>query len=123
MMQRMQFRFSDTGTEQQIGPPFFGEIVQMRYTTQSGDTGGAIVAMLDVDQLDTGQGFTFLNHGLTPQFNRAPVQPTQHFDGFDTGAAQEAPIISSGERMRITRVATTGPAGVGRLWVWTKDRC
>jgi hypothetical protein len=122
MMQRHQFAFSDTGTQVQTGVPFFGAVFQMRWVHGSGDTGGAIEVALLPDAEDTGAGFVILACGLTPAgFLKSPVQPTHQPDGLDTGTIMEVPYVASGDRLQARRTAT-GPAGAGRLYVWTGER-
>jgi hypothetical protein len=122
MMQRHQFAFGDTGTQTQTGVPVFGPILQMRWAWTGGDTGGSIEVALLPDSEDTGLGLTILACGLTPQFLKSPVQPTHQPDGLDTGTIAEVPYVAAGDRLRVRRIATTGPAGVGRLYAWVGER-
>jgi hypothetical protein len=55
-----------------------------------GDTGGTLELVLKPIPGDTGEGFVFASHGLTPQFTKAVRQPQHGLDGAadpaDTGA-------------------------------------
>jgi hypothetical protein len=120
MMQRQLFAFSDTGTEVQVGVPFFGEIHQLRWARAGGDSGGAIEVALLPDGEDTGLGFVILSCGLTPAgFLKSPVEPTHQPDGLDTGTMLEVPYVGAGDRLQVKRTAT-GPAGTGRLYAWVR---
>ena len=102
------------------GPGIVGAVRQIRWSRESGDTGGAIAVSLLPRTGDTGDGITILACGLTPQFQKVPVQPTHHSDGFDTGAAQEVPYVAAEDRLRV-KLTPSGTGVVGRLWVWSSD--
>ena len=108
--------FSDTG------PPFTGEIVQMRYYPSTADTGGDLAIDLMHNLADTGEAYTFFNDNdcMGVAFARVPSQPQTHADGFDTGASLDMPVVSAGERLRV-RVTPGGSAVAGKLYVYSKD--
>lgn len=116
--QRQTFVLGDTGTQVDTGIPFSGTLEQVRWLNTSGDTGGTLELVLMQRSGDTGDGFLFANHGLTPQFTKSYVIPTHHSDGLDTGAAQETKVTAAGDRLRVKK---TGATGAGRLYVWSKD--
>lgn len=123
MMQRQLFDFTDTGTQAINGPNFSGSVEQYRWVSVAGDTGGTLELSLQPRQADTGDGFVFASHGLTPQFTKAPRMPTHDVSGdadmTDTGTpASPSPIVASGDRIRAVK---TGATGTGRLYVWIKD--
>jgi hypothetical protein len=123
MISRQIFNVStDTGTWTDSGPAFTGEIAQLRWETITADTGADLQIWLQQRTGDTGNGIVVINDNdcLGADFVRVPVQPTQHFDGFDTGTAQEAYVISGGEHLRV-KVTPAGAACAGRLYVWTRD--
>jgi hypothetical protein len=113
---------TDTGTYTDSGASFHGEVKQVRWEVTTGDTGGDLGIWLQQRPDDTGNGITILNDNdcLGADFVRMPVNPTHHSDGFDTGTAQEAPVVSAGEHLRI-KVTPGGAAVVGRLYVWTGE--
>jgi hypothetical protein len=126
MMQRQLFTFSDTGTQSDTGPHFFGEIKQYRWVHVSGDTGGSVEITLMPRTGDTGDGWVIANHGLlAPQQSKALRQPQHGSDGAadpsDTGAAFGVPIVAAGDRLRVTRIASAAGAIVGRLYVWVGE--
>jgi len=123
MMHRQLFEVStDTGTWGDTGPPFTGEIKQVRWNPTTGDTGGDLKLALLPRQDDTGDGFEFFNDNdcLGTNFQRVPVQPRHHADGADTGAADESLIAGAGDRLRV-KVIPGGLAVAGRLYVWIGD--
>lgn len=123
MISRQLFNVNtDTGTWGDTGPPFNGELVQVRWNPTTADTGGDLKLALLPKSGDTGDGFEFFNDNdcLGTNFNRVPVQANHHSDGFDTGAAQESPIAGAGDRLRV-KVIPGGAAVVGRLYAWIKD--
>lgn len=121
MMQRQLFDFTDTGFQAINGPNFSGQVMQYRWVSVAGDTGGALELSLQPRQSDTGDGFVFASHALTPQFTKAPRQPQHGSDGAadpaDTGAAFGVPVVAAGDRIRAVK---TGATGTGRLYVWSK---
>lgn len=120
MMQRQLFDFTDTGFQAINGPNFSGSVEQYRWVSVAGDTGGTLELSLQPRQADTGDGFVFASHGLTPQFTKAPRQPLHGADGsqLDTGADLSDVVVASGDRIRAVK---TGATGTGRLYVWIKD--
>ena len=127
MMQRQIFEIdTDTGTQGDTGPSFFGEIAQMRWNPTTGDTGGDLLVALLPKQGDTGDGWEFYNDNdvLGTNFVRAPRQPQHGSDGAadpaDTGAAFGVPIVGAGDRLRV-KVIPGGAAVVGRLYIWIKN--
>lgn len=123
-MQRLVFSINtDTGTQGDTGPSVTGELAQIRWAPSTGDTGGDLLMAALPRDADTGDGFNIINDndclGITG-FLRVPVQSTHHIDGFDTGAAQEAPYVFCGERLRV-KVTPGGAAVAGRLYVYLKD--
>lgn len=120
--QRHLFNLSDTGTMTDTGPCFFGEVCQYRWVNTGGDTGGSLEMVLMPRPSDTGEGFLIASHTLVPNFTKAPRQPQHGVDGApdpaDTGAAFGVPVVAAGDRIRVKK---TGAAGVGRLYVWTRD--
>ena len=113
---------TDTGTWGDTGPPFWGELKQVRWNPTTGDTGGDLKLALLPKTGDTGDGFEFFNDNdcLGTNFQRVPVQARHHSDGFDTGAADESLIAGAGDRLRV-KVIPGGAAVVGRLYIWTED--
>ena len=122
MYHRQFFDFTDTGTQALTGPNFNGSVEQYRWVSTGGDTGGSLAIGLYPLSGDTGDGFVFASHSLTPQFTKAPRQPQHGSDGAadpaDTGAAFGVPIVAAGDRLRAVK---TGATGTGRLYVWTKQ--
>lgn len=123
MITRQLFTIStDTGTQGDTGPPFHGEVAQMRWNPTTADTGGDLAITLLPKTADTGDGFQFFNDNdcLGVNFNRVPVQQMHHEDGRDTGAAIDAPIVGAGDRLRV-KVTPGGAALAGRLYVWIRS--
>ena len=127
MMNRQIFEVdTDTGTWGDTGPPFFGEVKQMRWNPTTADTGGDLKVALLPREDDTGDGFEFFNDNdcLGTNFQRVPMQPMHGSDGAadpaDTGAAWGVPVAGAGDRLRV-KVIPGGAAVVGRLYVWTGD--
>lgn len=120
MMQRQLFDFTDTGFQAINGPNFSGRIEQYRWVSVAGDTGGALELGLYPRANDTGDGFLFASHALTPQITKVPRQASHNASGvaIDTGDDFSVPIVASGDRIRAVK---TGATGTGRLYVWTRD--
>lgn len=121
MYQRQFFNLTTSGAASagDTGPSFMGELLQMRWVHQSGDTGGSVeITALPVHG-DTGQGWVIYSGGLTPQFTKALRQPAHASDGFDTGVDEYVPVVAAGDRLR---VKMTAPAAKhGHLYIWSKD--
>ena len=111
---------TDTGTQGDTGPPFSGEIHQMRWYPTTADTGADLVVMLRPEDDDTGSGWIFYNNNdvLGTQFTIAPrMSITTNIDGTtDTGWGT---IMGAGDRLRV-KVTPGGAACVGKLWVWIR---
>lgn len=121
MMQRQLFNLSGSSSAfSDTGPAFHGAIAQMRWYPTTPDTGADLAIDLMPNIADTGEAITIYNNNdcLGVPFTNVPCQPMHHSDGFDTGAAVEAPIVSAGERLRI-RVTPGGAAVAGKLYIWT----
>jgi hypothetical protein len=131
--QRMLFNINtDTGSFGDTGPPFHGEIKQVRWNPTTADTGADLKLALLPRAGDTGDGFEFYNDNdvLGTNFNRVPRQVQHDADGSvalysgaaaDTGATLTAPIVAAGDRLRV-KVIPGGAAVAGRLYIWAGDR-
>jgi hypothetical protein len=121
MMQRLQFAFSDTGTQIEDSLPVMGAILQYRWVLASGDTGGSLEISLhpELDD-DTGSGWVIASHGLQPQLVKALRQPARASDGLDTGVDFYVPVVAAGDRLRVKRIATAAGAIVGKLYLWSR---
>lgn len=124
-MQRQVFEIdTDTGSQGDTGPPFHGAVLQMRWQSLTGDTGGDLqIALLPRDG-DTGGGWQFASYvdALGEDFTKAPSQPIHGGNGAalgaDTGTQAGVPIVAAGDRLRV-KVNPGGAALAGRLYVWT----
>lgn len=122
MMQRQIYEVdTDTGTWGDTGPPVFGELAQIRWNPTTVDTGADLQVALLPRSGDTGDGYLCYddNDCLGVNLQRVPVQPNHHADGFDTGAAQETPVVFAGDRPRV-KVIPGGAAVAGRLYLYFK---
>lgn len=121
MFQRQTFNLTAGGaaTVGDTGPSFMGEILQMRWTNLSGDTGGSIAISIHPNQNDTGDGWEIYNGGISPQFTKALRQPAHGPDGTDTGVDAYVPVVAAGDRLRVRMTAAAAKSG--RLHIWTKD--
>ena len=117
---------TDTGSQTDTGPAFFGEVCQVHWAPTTGDTGGDLAIYLLVDATDTGRSITILDDNDSLGANRtwAPRQPIHGTDGnrepADTGAQYGEPFVSAGESLRV-RVTPGGAAVAGSLYVWTRN--
>ena len=120
-IQRQLFQVStDTGTQGDTGPPFFGEIAQLRWNPTTADTGADLRIDILPKTADTGDGWNVLNDNdvLGTNFVRVLRQDTH--DGAGVSDTGSAPIIGAGDRIRI-KVTPGGAAAAGRLYIWIKN--
>ena len=120
---RQRFAFSDTGTQIDTGPPFVGEIMQVRWNPTS-DTGAALQLGLYPKEGDTGDGWLFIDDtgGLRANFIIAPRQHIAFLDGSNASDTGRAPIVSAGDRLRakVSAQGTSTTVVSGTLYVWMK---
>jgi hypothetical protein len=124
-MTMMRQRFdvdTDTGRWSDIGPPFFGAILQMAWNPSTGDTGGDLeVALKPLSDGDTGPSWVVYsdNDCLGTDFIKAPRQHAHGLNGIaDTGSP--VPVVGAGDRLRV-KVTPGGAAVVGKLYIWSAD--
>ena len=116
---------TDTGTQGDTGPSFFGAVQQIRWSPSTGDTGGDLRLDLLPRADDTGDGFAFYDNAdcLGSAFTQYPRQPTHDPDGnadlHDTGTPiRPVPVVGAGDRIRM-KVTPGGSSVVGTLYIWT----
>lgn len=117
---------TDTGTQGDTGPSFWGSVEQVYYKAETADTGADLQILQMPKNGDTGEGFRILNEtdALGTSFRRVPRQPTHDVSGAedvaDTGTpAEPVPFFGAGDRLRV-KVTPGGAAVKGRLYVYTQ---
>jgi hypothetical protein len=121
-VQRQVFQIdTDTGTQGDTGPAFWGAWLNLAWKPTTIDTGADLQIGLYPRKGDTGDGYLVYNNNdvLGTQFHvvvRADINVDGQ-GGVDTG---NAPIVAAGDHFRV-KVIPGGAACAGTLWLYTGD--
>lgn len=108
-MQRINFKFNDTGTAE-YKHSANGSIVQVRWSPTSTDTGADFVMSVLPSQADTGEGFDVFSVNGSAQF-------TKYGGVQDTG---NDPVVVAGDDIRVRSFGAATNTLVGSFYVWVK---
>ena len=121
---RHRFELTATAgtTKGDTGPPFWGEVVQTRWSPTT-DTGTSLTLALIPEVADTGQGHVFFQdtgHMRTENFRSPRVNPfTDGTGSSDTGFVT---VVSAGDHLRV-KIVNKGAVNpvTGTFYVWTRN--
>lgn len=111
MITRHLFQLSDTGTFTDTGGPVYGQIKQIRWNPDAGDTGCDLQLTMLPRTGDTGDGWIF--------YSKANMLGANFFDTNDTGLLR---TVAAGDRIqvRVINQAGVATATAGRLYVYVE---